>query len=1020
MPIRPGRHQARSVTTVLLSATVALAAITGPTLVIADTAHAATPAAAPTTWGGNAANTLGGKDYYVDATAGSDTASGTSPTTAWKSLTKVNATTFAPGDRILLKAGDTWNDQQLWPKGSGAAGRPITIDAYGTSTKRPYIATNGKVQSPLNADGTKNPATVGLTGAVNLRNQQYWTVTDLELSNDDDFSTDIVGGQVVRDGVSVTINADVFPAGTAAADTVMHGITITNLDVHDIDVTNSWNKIYSAGVDFQIFGSKQYGDYAAGGYHFEDVSIQHNTFLHVELNAIQFGFNWFGDAQGETDSTGKYHEGWEQLWIRDRNLYNLNVTISHNYAEDIGQGVYQFAGTKNLTAEYNEGNGWLKRYSGVSAGIYLWAGADSVMRYNEIYGGPANQYDATPLDLEFTNFNVTYEYNYTHDNQGGWMSYMGNSGNSVARYNLSVNDNGVIWKNMLSSNYSPTYVANNVFVYDGSKLASFHDAVLKDRVYFLNNVFYNSSTTAPTTWATQPGALDKGMFSNNDYYEASGKRGAGEPTGTNAITADPHFVDDPATYAKSAGVDAILDSAARFAVKSSSPLIDAGRYNAHLGTTDFFGNPNYRGTAPDIGIAEQQQGATVTNPTDTNPIENEGIDTRTDLALDKPVTASSQHAGANLVASNLTDGDDTTRWAADDAPTYPLTIDIDFGKATTLNEVDLSEYTDAGTNPRIASFDLQQWDPTTSTWSTFTSGNGVGTKKVVDGFGDITTSKLRLSINGLLPGETYGPTLSEIRVFGPTAATNPTVAPAARTYDRSSAAAGTDAGTARFDVTLDGDTLQTVNYVTPAGAIVQPLGSSDATTTTEGGVTHYTITPAFLADKALGNSGFRFSFASGKTVTTTLTIIDSSALRAAVSKAKDVRSSDTAAYRALQARLADASTLLGTIATGTDPVTQAAVDAAADALTATLADATSAGGSGGTGTGPTTGTGGSGSSGGPGTKPVVTTTASVTPTGSLAFTGADLTGAAIAAALLASAGIALTIWTRRRRRTTVR
>ena len=71
-----------------------------------------------------------------------------------------------------------------------------------------------------------------------------------------------------------------------------------------------------------------------------------------------------------------------------------------------------------MTAEYNEANGWLERYNQVSAGLYLWAGADSVMRFNEIYGGPANEYDATPWDLEFTNFNVTYEYNYSHDNAG--------------------------------------------------------------------------------------------------------------------------------------------------------------------------------------------------------------------------------------------------------------------------------------------------------------------------------------------------------------------------------------------------------------------------------------------------------------------------------------------------------------------------------------------------------------------------------------------------------------------------
>lgn len=45
----------------------------------------------------------GGTTYYVDSTIGDDSNSGTSPETPWKSLDKVTATTFLPGDTILLK-----------------------------------------------------------------------------------------------------------------------------------------------------------------------------------------------------------------------------------------------------------------------------------------------------------------------------------------------------------------------------------------------------------------------------------------------------------------------------------------------------------------------------------------------------------------------------------------------------------------------------------------------------------------------------------------------------------------------------------------------------------------------------------------------------------------------------------------------------------------------------------------------------------------------------------------------------
>ncbi|KHF29273.1 hypothetical protein VQ056_12095 [Paenibacillus sp. JTLBN-2024] len=47
-----------------------------------------------------------GTTYYVDSLGGDDGNSGTSENSAWKSLDKVNATTFAPGDKILFKAGE--------------------------------------------------------------------------------------------------------------------------------------------------------------------------------------------------------------------------------------------------------------------------------------------------------------------------------------------------------------------------------------------------------------------------------------------------------------------------------------------------------------------------------------------------------------------------------------------------------------------------------------------------------------------------------------------------------------------------------------------------------------------------------------------------------------------------------------------------------------------------------------------------------------------------------------------------
>ena len=68
--------------------------------------------------------------YYVSSSTGSDTNSGTSTASAWQTIAHVNGQTFFPGDSLLFKRGDVWNES-LTPPSSGSSGNPITFDAYG-------------------------------------------------------------------------------------------------------------------------------------------------------------------------------------------------------------------------------------------------------------------------------------------------------------------------------------------------------------------------------------------------------------------------------------------------------------------------------------------------------------------------------------------------------------------------------------------------------------------------------------------------------------------------------------------------------------------------------------------------------------------------------------------------------------------------------------------------------------------------------------------------------------------------
>ena len=78
-------------------------------------------------WSGLASATT----YYVSSSTGSDANNGTAGSTPWQTIAHVNGQTFSPGDSILFKRGDVWNES-LATTSSGSSGNPITFDAYGS------------------------------------------------------------------------------------------------------------------------------------------------------------------------------------------------------------------------------------------------------------------------------------------------------------------------------------------------------------------------------------------------------------------------------------------------------------------------------------------------------------------------------------------------------------------------------------------------------------------------------------------------------------------------------------------------------------------------------------------------------------------------------------------------------------------------------------------------------------------------------------------------------------------------
>ena len=74
-----------------------------------------------------------GNVYYVSP-SGDDNDTGITSDSAWRTIVKVNAETFQPGDSIFFERGGTWN-QTLQISSTGTPDLPITFGAYGSGEK---------------------------------------------------------------------------------------------------------------------------------------------------------------------------------------------------------------------------------------------------------------------------------------------------------------------------------------------------------------------------------------------------------------------------------------------------------------------------------------------------------------------------------------------------------------------------------------------------------------------------------------------------------------------------------------------------------------------------------------------------------------------------------------------------------------------------------------------------------------------------------------------------------------------
>lgn len=174
--------------------------------------------------------------YYVDATNGNDNNNGTSPSTAWKTIEKVNASAFAPGDSVLFRRGESFRGS-LVPY-SGSPSGYITYSAYGTGNKPKLL---GAYERSSPSDWTNQGGNIWRTKyrSVNL--------VDPELLPNPDFSIDLSGWEKWDDPAT--------GASTVFSRTTAPGEYYNAPGGGKLVCTNHGNGSTPWGTDIQLFTS---------------------------------------------------------------------------------------------------------------------------------------------------------------------------------------------------------------------------------------------------------------------------------------------------------------------------------------------------------------------------------------------------------------------------------------------------------------------------------------------------------------------------------------------------------------------------------------------------------------------------------------------------------------------------------------------------------------------------------------------------------------------------------------------
>ena len=552
-----------------------------------------------------------GNSYYVDSSGGNDSNNGTSPSSPWRTIAKLNATSFSPGDHILLKRGDTWREL-LAISTSGESGNPIVIDAYGSGAPPTITGADVVPQSawslcsncPKNVwkanvstqpnlvtfDGTSGDAQTSLS-ALSASGDWYWASNVLYV-----YAAMNPGSTYLSPGVEAGDRKLVVDLSGLAY------IALQNLQL------GGGNGIPTNGV---IYAHEQNGNPphdvvlnnlvlangAGHGVHLEDCNNCVIEGLHVSGMASD-GISLVsldpthpitsGSIIGNT-VTASHHDGIAtygcaiggncQGLVLPKGVFLSGVIISGNTVHDNGEGIYlQWTNHSSVFSNTVYHNTDQSNPAAEGGGIELEASSNNMVQKNLVYTNRGNgmelSNDAGAGSTLTGSSNNTVQYNALHDNGShGLFSNDAPTQNNQFLYNL-------VWNHVNGE----CFIANGVgHVFVGN--VCWHNSTAVD--------LYTSSSTTTTAHITIKNNILAGnitravhvesgvtssslVFDYNDYDFGSAAEfmlydTADSLAGWQAAGFDKHsFVADPKF------VSATPSAPADFVLQPSSPNIGTG------------------------------------------------------------------------------------------------------------------------------------------------------------------------------------------------------------------------------------------------------------------------------------------------------------------------------------------------------------------------------------------------------------------------------------------------------------